>query len=92
MPRKAWKCEHCGDRGNKASMRPRLLCPGKRWRLDRLGDGRLGFNEAEAVMPRKAVFPRSPPRSPPRFNEAEAVMPRKAWMKFRSFSVLRLLQ
>ena len=54
MPRKALR--NILDLGpeESASMRPRLLCPGK-LRLFLLMVLRLlGFNEAEAVMPRKA--------------------------------------
>ena len=40
------------------------------------------FNEAGAVMPRKACFRSSPSASAVGFNEAGAVMPRKVGVKF----------
>ena len=79
MPRKAALALYDPADTRPASMRPRLLCPGKRaYRLRRPWH-RAGFNEAEAVMPRKACAAASwGSRDSSSFNEAEAVMPRKA--------------
>ena len=59
-------------------MRPGLLCPGKVTIIS-MGEGPCAsFNEAGAVMPRKAWRSTcSHTRRRERFNEAGAVMPRK---------------
>ena len=55
MPRKAVPTWTRRFRILQASMRPRLLCPGKRAGQASAGHPHPGFNEAEAVMPRKAA-------------------------------------
>ena len=103
MPRRdAWGCGSAGDgagsrqrstpamSAHAASMRPGLLCPGKR----RWGGSASrichGFNEAGAVMPRKAPMPKPPDCIVRSFNEAGAVMPRKAAYLFRREDALAL--
>ena len=61
-----------------ASMRPGLLCPGRGGRQTPSCLLAESFNEAGAVMPRKAGSGLAFVRSFGRFNEAGAVMPRKA--------------
>ena len=54
MPRKG--CQRgTGGTGRGASMRPGLLCPGRRSATPRQCFTMSGFNEAGAFMPRKVV-------------------------------------
>ena len=59
-------------------MRPGLLCPGRLDRQFHPGATAVGFNEAGAFMPRKAIFNNSFTVLLCSFNEAGAFMPRKA--------------
>ena len=77
MPRKARRRPAGGDTRAQASMRPGLLCPGKRSPLAHRGPAQPGFNEAGAVMPRKGDVTEGYAADWTGFNEAGAVMPRK---------------
>ena len=76
-PGRAAQAAQAARREGLASMRPGLLCPGRNNILGALEDNIQGFNEAGAVMPRKARSLCIGGGRGRRFNEAGAVMPRK---------------